>query len=59
MQEPVSGSIMFCFIIVGVGLHDVCMQVCAHVAGRGQLCELSFSFHLDVGSGDWIKVIRC
>lgn len=42
MQESVSGSIMFCFIIVGVCLHDVCMQACVPVAGRGQLCGIGF-----------------
>lgn len=49
MQEPVSGSILFCLIIVGVCLHDVCMQACAHVAGRGQLCGVGLLFPLRCG----------
>lgn len=38
------------------------MCVCRHVhmwQAEDSSVELGFSFHLDVGSGDWIKVIRC
>lgn len=49
MQESVSSSIMFCFIIVGICLHDVGMQACVHVADRGQLCGIGLLFPLRCG----------